>query len=102
MVPLGIVRVALGLLTVFFANFLGRAAVRTARGVRAPSRLTPWMIRYLLALGAILWSGGLDLIAILTLALSGATGGYGAWRELHPKPPENLVAKMFPKDPGEK
>jgi|YNPBryunderm2012_1023409.scaffolds.fasta_scaffold00262_15 hypothetical protein len=101
MVPLGLVRVALGLLTVFFAHFLGRAAVRTARGVQAPSRLTPWLIRFLLALGAIVWSGGLDLVAIVTLVLSGATGGYGAWRELRPRPPENFVARMFPKEPGE-
>ncbi|MGC8792698.1 MAG: hypothetical protein ACP5U2_04840 [Bryobacteraceae bacterium] len=101
MVPIALVRAALGLLTVFFAHYLGRAAVRTARGVQAPSRLAPWMIRFVLALGAILWSGGLDAVTIATLALAGATGGYGAWRELHPKPPEDLVGKMFPRDPSQ-
>lgn len=102
MPPIALVRAALALLVVFFAFTLGRAAVRTARGVQAPSRLTPWLVRFLASLGAILWSGGLDATSIAALALGGVAGGYGAWRELRPRPPENFVRQMFPEDPGEK
>lgn len=102
MPPIALVRAALALLVAFFAFTLGRAAVRTVRGMQAPSRLMPWMLRVVLALGAILWSGGLDAISIAAMALAGLAGGYGAWRESRPQPPENFVRQMFPEEPGEK
>lgn len=98
MVPLAIVRAALGLLTVFFAHFLGRATVRAIERRGPRGRLVPWLIRFVLALGAIIWSGGLDKTAVITLVLAAGAGGYGAWQEAHPRPPEDLVKQMFPEE----
>ncbi len=97
MVPLNVVRAALGLLTVFFAHFLGRTLVRRRQG-RPGARLGGWAIRFALALGAILWSGGWDATAIITLAGAALAGGYGAWQESRPKKDEDLSELMFPKD----
>jgi|YNPBryBLVA2012_1023415.scaffolds.fasta_scaffold00086_19 hypothetical protein len=96
MVPLNLVRAALGLLTLFFAHFLGRMIVRLRQG-RPGARPGGWAIRFAVALGAILWSGGLDATAIVTLAGAGLAGGYGAWRESRPKKDEDLSELMFPK-----
>lgn len=99
MIPIPLVRVALGLLTVFFAHFLGRAVMRVCRRREAGSRLTPWVIRFVLALGAIVWSGGWDWVALLSVTGALAAGGYGAWSERHPPEPEDLTKVMFPEDP---
>lgn len=98
MVPLNLIRAALGLLTVFFAYFLGRCLVHWAARRATGGRTTAWLLRFALALGAILWSGGLDATAIVTIAGAGAAGVYGAWLEHHPREPEDLSKQIVPRD----
>jgi len=102
MVPLNIIRAVLGLLTIFFAHFLGRALVYSFERRSPRVRLGPWLIRFALALGAIIWSGGLDTTAVVTLVLATAAGGYGAWRQARPQKTEDLVRQMFPEEPGDR
>lgn len=99
MVPMNLVRAALGLLAVFFAHFLGRALVCLVQRRMAGARVAPWLIRFALAFGAILWSGGFDATAVVTLAASGLSGGYGAWRQWRPQLREDLTRQIFPEDP---
>ena len=98
MVPMNLVRAALGLLTVFFAHFLGRSLVCLGQRRIGGARVAPWLIRFGLAVGAIIWSGGLDATALFTLAASSLAGGYGAWRQSRPRPPEDLTRQIFPEN----
>ncbi len=101
MVPLSLIRAVLGLLTVFFAHFLGRSLMRLKQKRETGGRVAPWLLRFALALGAILWSGGWDATAIVTVVLAGASGVWGAWQERSPREPEDLSSRIFPKDPTE-
>ncbi len=99
MMPLGLIRAVLGLLTVFFAHFLGRSLMRWKQKRIPGGRMAPWLLRFALSLGAILWSGGWDATAIVTIVVAGAAGAYGAWQERKPAEPEDLTRQIFPQDP---
>src|ERR1039458_3046678 len=69
---------AMGLLCLFFAHFLGRSIVRVRRGQRARS-FYGWLIRTAITGGAILWRRGLDGIAIVAFTLAAASLVVGMW-----------------------
>lgn len=90
---LGILRVALGLLAVFLAHFLGRSLARS----RQPRRIAGWSIRLAVALVALAWMG-LDLFALIIYVLALVSGGFGYWDEWRPKHEPDLTKTLFPED----
>jgi len=98
MVPLGLLRAALGLLCLFFAHFLGRSAVRFCQGAEPGAKTTAWVLRVALAYGAILWSGGLDILAVIILVLTALVLAVGIYVQLHPPKEEDLSRQIFPKE----
>ena len=93
-IPLNVLRCFLGLLCLFFAHFLGRSIVRVQHGQRGRS-LAGWLIRTLIAAGAILWHRGLDTITIVFYTLSAMSLVIGAWDEQRPKPQDDLTKEIF-------
>lgn len=98
MVPLGILRAALGLLCLFFAHFLGRSAVRFCQRAEPGAKTTAWILRVAVAYGAILWSGGLDILAVIILVLTAVVLAAGIYVQLHPPKQENLSKQIFPNE----
>ena len=98
MIPLGLVRALLGLLALFVAYLSGRSAARLFERRERLSRTIAWVVRVALAIGAIVWFGGLDVLARIVLVLAAAAAGSGAWRQLHPPPPEDLSRQIFPNE----
>jgi hypothetical protein len=93
-IPLDLLRVVLGLLCLFFAHFLGRSIVRVQRG-QPPRSLYGWLVRTLIAGGAVIWHRGLDTVAIVILTLTAASLVIGAWDEQRPKKQEDLTKEIF-------
>jgi len=93
-IPFDVLRVVLGLFCLFFAHFLGRSIVRVRRG-QNPRGLYGWIVRTVLASGAILWRRGLDGISIAIFTLSAASLVIGAWDEQRPKKQEDLTKEIF-------
>ena len=93
-IPLDILRVALGLLCVLFAHFVGRSMVRVRRG-QSPRSLYGWLLRYFITAGAILWRRGFDGVAITAFTLAAASLVVGAWDEQRPKKQEDLTSEIF-------
>jgi len=95
MIPLDILRGFLGLLSLFFAHFLGRAIVRVRVRHERPRKLYGWLVRTLITVFAILYRRGFDAIAIASLALAAASLAAGVWDEYRPKHEEDLTGQMF-------
>jgi len=95
MIPL---RVALGLLAVFFAYYLGRSCIALCQGQQARSRTITWVLRTAVCLLAVFWGAGLDFLSGTVALLTALVCAAGACRQLHPPKEEGLVKKMFPKD----
>ena len=93
-VPLDFLRGLLGLFCLFFAHFLGRSIVRARRGGGVRS-LYGWLVRTLIAAGAILWRRGLDTLAIVVYTLAAASLVIGIWDEQRPRKQEDLTGAMF-------
>ena len=93
-IPLNVLRCFLGLLCLFFAHFLGRSIVRVQHGQR-PRSLYGWLVRTLIAGGAILWHGGVDTITIVAYTLSAMSLVVGAWDEHRPKNQDDLTKEIF-------
>lgn len=95
-VPLEFIRGMLGLLCLFFAHMLGRAAAGAYRGSARAGPLYSWALRALVTYGAILWRHGMDTVAVLVLALAVVCAALGAWAGLRRKPAEDLSRTLFP------
>jgi len=96
-VPIDFLRGMLGLLCLFFAHMLGRAAARAHKGTARVSRAYSWTLRTLVTFGAILWRHGFDAVSIVVLVLSLVSAALGVWLETRPKPPqEDLTSQIFP------
>jgi hypothetical protein len=93
-IPVELLRVALGLLCLFFAHFLGRSMVRVRRGQK-PRVLYGWIIRTAITAGAIVWRRGLDGLAIAAFTLAAASMVLGAWDEQRPKKEDDLTKEIF-------
>jgi len=91
-------RIALGLLAVFFGNYLGRSAARLYQGKEARARTVTWVLRTTVCVAAIFWGHGLDLLAAVAVALVALSLAAGIYAQLHPPKDEGLVKAMFPRD----
>lgn len=93
-IPLDFLRVVLGLFCLLFAHFLGRSIVRVRRGQK-PRSLYGWLIRTIIAAGAVLWRRGLDGISIAVFTLAAAALVLGVWDEQRPRKQEDLTREIF-------
>ncbi len=82
--PIQFLRVLLGLLAMFFAYALGRAATRLHNAGQPMTRALTWLLRTVVSLGAILWIRGLDLVGATMLALAAASLAAGVYLESRP------------------
>jgi cytochrome c oxidase assembly factor CtaG len=89
-----VVRVVVGLLAMFFAYGLARVSARLRRERQPMRKALTWLLRTILALGAILWTGGFDAVGILMVALSAVAFAGGILLELRPRHEEEI--HLFP------
>lgn len=88
-------RVALLLLSLFFAHFLGRAGARLHRQKQPYTRALTWFLRTAVALWGIVWTRGFDVLSIVALVLAAASFAAGVYAETRPRQTEE--AHLFPK-----
>lgn len=96
LVPFQLLRVVLGLLAVFFAYELGRVGTRLRRQRQPLRRALAWALRTTVALGAVLWIRGLDLVGMVMLALAALSFAAGILVELRPRKTEQI--HLFPQE----
>jgi hypothetical protein len=85
-----LLRVTLLLLALFFSHFLGRAGARLHQSRQPYTRALTWILRTVVALGAIVWTGGLDALSIAAVVLCAASFAWGVHREQHPPRPDEF------------
>jgi hypothetical protein len=83
-------RIVLGLLALFFGYSLGRVAMRLYLANQPWVRALSWILRTTVCLAGVLWSHGFDLVSIVFLALTAASGAAGAWLAFRPKHAEEI------------
>ncbi len=81
----------MGLLGMFFAYELGRVWIRQRRQGLPLAKLTTWVLRTAVAVFAILYTGGLDPLGAVLLALMVLLLALGAYMEWRPKRTEPEV-----------
>jgi hypothetical protein len=88
-------RGAMGVIGIACAFMTGRAIASVRKGWMKPQRITGWMLRTLVCLGALMIRHPVDSMAIIvwTLAIVAFAGGWIAI--LRQKPPEDLSHQIF-------
>jgi len=89
-------RGALGVIGLGCAFMTGRAAAAARKGWVKPSRITPWIVRDAICLGALALRHRVDAVAVTvwSLAVVGVAAGYLV--TARQKPPEDLTRQIFP------
>jgi hypothetical protein len=77
-------RVLLGLLAMFFAYELGRAATRLHNAGQPMVRALTWVLRTVVSLGAILWTRGFDVVGVVMMGLAAVSLALGVYVESRP------------------
>ncbi|HVT93622.1 MAG TPA: hypothetical protein VHD76_12310 [Bryobacteraceae bacterium] len=95
--PYAPLRIVVGLLCVFFAHFLGRAAVRVKNGRARQATLVSWVLRTFVSGVAVLWHVGLDGISLGMIVLSLISCAGGIYLEFRPRHHEELEKVIFPR-----
>ncbi len=95
-VPIEFIRGVLALLCLFFGYMGGRAAAAVSKGREPGRRLTTWILRMVLASGALVIRHPIDVVVIAVWVLELALFGLGYWMVLRQKPPEDLSQEIFP------
>lgn len=92
-------RGAIGVIGVACAFMTGRALVCVRKGWMKSNRLTAWIIRDLVCLGALIIRHPVDSMALMvwTLAAVALAGGWIV--TARQKPPEDLTHQIFPGEP---
>jgi hypothetical protein len=88
--PIQLLRVALGMLAVFFAYALGRMAARLRRQNQPYAKALTWVLRLAVCVLAVMWRQGLDATSIATLALAALAFGGGVVVEQRPRHVEEI------------
>jgi hypothetical protein len=84
-VPLAFVRTLVGLLGMFFAFELGRVWVRLRRYGQPLTKAITWVLRTAVAVFAILYTRGFDVLGIALVVLIALALGAGAYVEMRPR-----------------
>ena len=80
----------------FFAYALGRTLARLHRLRQPLSKALTWILRTVVAVFAILWTGGFDLLGVMLLVLACATLYAGVYFEMRPRKVEQT--HLFPEE----
>ncbi len=94
MVSIQFIRIILGLLSLFFAYFLGRVAIEVRRRKLPHTKLTTWVLRTAVCLFGVVWRRGLDATSIVFLVLAAASFAAGLYLEWRPRRIEEI--HLFP------
>jgi hypothetical protein len=95
-VPIQTLRLVLGLLAMFFAYALGRTLARLRRLRQSASKAITWILRTVVALFAVLWTGGFDALGIVLFGLAGLALAAGIYLEMRPRKIEET--HLFPQE----
>jgi len=90
MMPLQLLRVALGVLAVVFAHALGRVTARLRLQKQPFSKALTWALRTAICLLAVFWRRGFDAISIAILALAAVSFALGVLLEQRPRHEEEV------------
>lgn len=74
----------------------GRAAAAARKGWMKPSRITPWLVRDAICLGALALRHRVDPVAVTVWSLAALAAAAGYLVTLRRKPPEDLTRQIFP------
>ena len=91
-------RIVMGLIGVGCAFMTGRAAAAVHRGWMKPARLSPWIVRDFICLGALAVRHPVDTVAVLACSLAALAFGGGYRITVRRKPPEDLTRQIFPEE----
>ena len=80
----------LGLLAMFFAYALGRAATRLHNAGQPMTKALTWVLRTVVTLGAILWTRVFDPVSIVAIAAAMASLAAGIYLESRPHRTEEI------------
>jgi uncharacterized membrane protein len=94
--PIGVLRVMMGVFCVLFSYSLGKSAIRLYRGREHRSRTLAWTLRTVVTGIAASWRAGFDEITVGAFALALLTLTGGAYLEWRPRHEEELDKVMFP------
>jgi peptidoglycan/LPS O-acetylase OafA/YrhL len=89
-------RGALGVIGVACAFMTGRAAAAIRKGWMKPSRLSAWVLRVLVCLGALVIRHPVDTVAVMVWTLAVLAFACGWIATARQKPPEDLTHQIFP------
>ncbi|HSB15583.1 MAG TPA: hypothetical protein VLE22_14085 [Bryobacteraceae bacterium] len=92
-----VLRVVLGVLSVFFAYSLGKAIARKRRNQIRDSVLTAWVLRTAVTGFGVFWRVGADALSIGVVVLAVLSAAAGYRNEGKQKVREDLTDVIFPK-----
>jgi hypothetical protein len=85
-----LLRVALGLLAIFFAYALGRVLIRLRSQGQPMTKALTWVLRATVALLAIFWTRGFDAVGMGILGLVILSLASGIYMESRPRRTEEI------------
>jgi hypothetical protein len=92
-------RGALGVIGIACAFMTGRALVCVRKGWMKGNRLTAWIVRDVVCLGALVIRNPVDSMAITVWAAAALALAAGWIVTARQKPPEDLTHQIFPDEP---
>ena len=96
--PIGPLRVLLGLIGIGSAFMAGHTMAAVRQGLIKAGRHYAWMVRAVVCLAALAFRHSLDALMIGAWALSVAAFAGGWWHASHRQPPEDLSHEIVPHD----
>jgi len=94
--PIEFFRGVIGIIGAGCAFMLGRTLVAVLKGRLKSSRLTGWVLRTVLCMGAVAIRHPLDRVDLMVWSAA-VVAFAGGWRvATHQKPPEDLTRQIFP------
>jgi hypothetical protein len=91
-------RGAMGVIGVGCSFMAGRALAAIRKGWMKPSRLTGWLLRMFVCLGALVIRHPVDSMAIVVWTLAVVAFAAGWITTARQKPPEDVTHQIFPED----
>jgi hypothetical protein len=83
-------RILVGLLGLLFTYSLGRVGAELHIRRQPLRKATTWLLRVIVTLGAVLWTGGLDAITIVFFALAAVVFVLAVYLQMRPRRAEDI------------